>query len=1070
MLLETKLHPPRPKSNLLARESLACLIHRHLDKRLIAVISGAGYGKTTLMGQILEREQLPAMYLSLDPADSDSIRFCQYLVAGLSRLTGSPKRSTIDQSLGAALRQLREDDSLARRPNDFATALINTLAGHHAGDLYIVLDDYHWLDRESPVHALLDYFIDRMPSFVHVMICSRSPLPLPSLPKWRAKQDAFELEQSDLAFKEPELRELMSLAYRAVLPETELHRVLEQTQGWITGIHLIMQAAGMHKSVKETLNGYVAANRPLFEYFASEILAKEDRPVQDFMIQTSLLETLTGPACDHLLERKGSAALLRDLAGRNIFLTETARGQYRHHPLFRNFLGDRLTDPELAHTLQTRAGEFCRKSGLAEQAVEHFLQAGRPEQAAPLIVDLHDQYVGGARFEALGRWFSQLPEEMFDKYPQLLLPLSRWQLEQRRPEEQRQSLQRAATLLEKSGDRGHLCRVLLSLGQTLISDRRLDEAVGTISRGIRLCPPSLAQLRAELYNTCGQAWLWKGRYDRAGNYYRRALKIAQSARLPFEGQVKIMVDLCVLHSRLGDYRTAYQNYRTLISRIKPDYYYLGIGSLYGSAAKAALTVGDPPAAEAFLARGDAVCRQHQDIRSLAALSIIGAQLDFLSKRWEKAERTLSQLAISCESLGSRDYLEAVQRNLAQLCRYRGRTAEAWLMLEPFRESFERPPENYLVLRGLSEKGYLEASEGKKDEAKKTASSIAQAARHLNDRLGTYYAEMILSLACSDRPAEARKHLSRATAMAKRWGYEGLLALEVGNNPALNRLYREAKGSRIVDRLLGPGSNIVSEPSDQKVLSVRLFGSVEFTGPSGRPVAVTWKMRRVGALFAYLAVNRGRLCQVEELLDAFWPTLGAAQAKAKLYQIVCLLRDDLRTALASVGIALEAAGELVVHQSQGYRLAPDLELSLDVEIYDKLWKEHIQMAGPGDPALAEHCRQALALYGNGFLPGAGDPWSEAQREQYYKKYLMIKEKLARNLAAAGQPQAAAVLYEEYLAQEPFAEQVRLEYWKALLAAGNRQRISENHLKYARLLRKELGQPPGAELTAFLRTLG
>jgi len=1069
MLLETKFHRPRPKPSLLVRENLLCLLHRHLDKRLISVISGAGYGKTTLMGQLLERELLPAMFLTLDPSDSDPVQFAQYLLTGLSRLAGGLGRSTIDQSLSDALKGLRSRDSLAGDPAFFATELINVLANHRTGDLYIVLDDYHWLDPGSRVHALMEFFIDRIPAFIHLIICSRTPPPLPSLPKWRSKQDFFELGQSDLEIKEAELRSLMELAYRASLPESELMRVLEQTQGWITGIHLIMQAAGMHKSVKETLNGYVAANRPLFEYFASEILGKEDESTRDFLLQTSVLETMSGPACDYLLQRNGSAKLLRDLERRNVFLTESAPGKYRHHPLFRNYLRDNLTDAERLRMLHARAGQFCERTGLAEQAVDHFLQAGDSDQAAALLVGIHGHYVGVARFETLGRWLSQLPEQAYTEHPQLLLPLSRWQLEQRRPEEQRQTLRNAAAQLEMAGDRAHLCRVLLSLGQTQIADRQLDDAIETISRGIRRCPRSLAQLRSELYNVCGQAWLWKGCYAKAGGLYRKALQTARSNRLPFTGQVKIMVDLCVLNSRIGDYRTAYRDYRTLLSRIQPDYYYLGIGSLYGSAAKAALTIGDLSAAGVILARGEKICRQHSDIRSLAVLSIIRAQLDLFLGRWEEANAALSELSISCESLGSRDFVEAVQRTLAQLYRYRSRPADAWLLLEQFGQSFSKPPENYITLRGLSEKGYLEAAAGNLAEATMTAKMIASGAARLGDHLGEYYAEMIRSLSEIDRPAAAINHFRRALAMARRWGYEGLLALEIANNSTLLNLYQQLPRNRRIDALLGMQAAGQAKPAAKQPLSVRLFGQVEFHRPEKRQVIVSWKMRTIGALFAYLAIHRDRVCTVEELLQGLWPRAGLKKAKAQLYQAVCWLREDLRTGLAKAGLPQAEFGEVIVRQSQGYRLSPELEVELDVERFDRLWKEHIQFADPGQASLADHCRQALELYRNGFLPAAGDPWSEDQREGYYKKYLMIKEKLARHLAAAGQPQSAAVLFEEYLKQEPFAETVRLQYWKALLAVGNRQKLGADHLGYARLLRRELGQPPGPELTTFLRSL-
>lgn len=62
----------------------------------------------------------------------------------------------------------------------------------------LVLDDYHLVDDPS-IHAALDFFINHLPSNLHVLVASRSEPPL-SLARWRASNRLYELRESDLRF------------------------------------------------------------------------------------------------------------------------------------------------------------------------------------------------------------------------------------------------------------------------------------------------------------------------------------------------------------------------------------------------------------------------------------------------------------------------------------------------------------------------------------------------------------------------------------------------------------------------------------------------------------------------------------------------------------------------------------------------------------------------------------------------------------------------------------------------------------------------------------------------------
>lgn len=1066
--LATKFEKPRPKPNLLLRERLLTLVHDNLDKRLIAVISGAGYGKTTLIGQVLEQERLPAVFISLEPADSDPVGFGQCLLAGLSRLAGAEQRSTLDHSLYKALEQLRSNAALAADPVAFATALINELAAHRAEELFIVLDDYHWLEPGSRVHAMVDYLVDRMPAALHLVVTSRVPLPLPSLPKWRSKQDAFELDQSDLVFKDADLRALMERAYRATLPDAELARVLEQTQGWITGIHLIMQAAGMHKSVKETLNGYVAANRPLFEYFASEIVAKENERTRAFLLQTSVLEAMDGDACDHLLQRSGSARLLRELERRNVFITGTASRQYRYHPLFRTYLSDNIPDAAQKQALHSRAARYYHKGGQVEPAVGHYLQAGEFDRAAAVICAHLDKPAYAARYRTIWNWLSLLPPAVYDRHPRLLIQRILWRKELGDPEGEREAIDRAVALLGGTGDKQYLCEALVHQGIALSVSGKPADALNVLSRGIRICPASSRETKGCLHNAAGIAAGWLHQHRRAMGHYRKALGYIRD---PFNRFIA-NCNIGSWHMNQGQYRQALRRFQSIFSSSKLDSFIFELGRASHASVNCALFNGQVGIAERLWEQSWKLCAPFPGVVSTTFLRSSRGLLLLYQSDWDGAAEQFREAASGFRRIGD-GYYEAVQYAFhCRLHRYRRQYGDARGMIDRIASLgyfSGRPGDRNFIVHAF-EKGMTETALGRRDQARRTARAISAYAATIGTTIGRFYADLLMASAAGD--GSGKRYLQRAIAASQRYGYDGILAAEIRYTPGLDRLFQQCTVTmRYRDWLRSiPGdAPTAAPPSPARPLSVKLFGPIEISAPSGKAVPIPWRTRKVASLFGYLAVNRQRLCHREELIDALWPRSDLRTSKRRLYQTVCLLKDNLRTGFHDAGLTDLADADPLVHQSQSYRLSPQLDVELDAELFESIWKERIQFADPGDASLVGHCQQALALYRDGFMAAAGDAWSEERRERFYKMHLMILEKLAHRLQASGRPDEAMMQYAAYLRQEPFAEHVRLQYWKCLESAGRRQQVKKDFGSYVRLLRKELGQPPGPELREFMQRM-
>jgi LuxR family maltose regulon positive regulatory protein len=83
-VLRTRLLPPRLPPNSVPRPELVSRVNRGLEGRLLAIVAGAGYGKTTLLVQALESSPLPWVWVSCDPRLRSPEMLMAHVAAGVA--------------------------------------------------------------------------------------------------------------------------------------------------------------------------------------------------------------------------------------------------------------------------------------------------------------------------------------------------------------------------------------------------------------------------------------------------------------------------------------------------------------------------------------------------------------------------------------------------------------------------------------------------------------------------------------------------------------------------------------------------------------------------------------------------------------------------------------------------------------------------------------------------------------------------------------------------------------------------------------------------------------------------
>jgi LuxR family transcriptional regulator, maltose regulon positive regulatory protein len=411
-LLATKLHVPRTRPGFVVRPRLADRLAQAHEGELTLVCAPAGFGKTALLADWARGGQRPVAWLSLDEADNDPVRFWRHAAAALDTV-----RPGIADRVAALLGGLQ--------PTSFeavVTTLVNELAGV-TEEVVLVLDDYHLIEAPQ-VHASLGFLIDHLPPQLHLVLASRADPPLP-LARLRASGQLVELRERDLRFTPEEAAELLRTTIGPDLPQAAIAALADRTEGWVAGLQLASLSLQGRTDIAAFVAGFSGSHRYVLDYLAEEVLARQPEHLVGFLLETSVLERLSGPLCDAVCGRTDSQRLLEHVERANLFLLplDEVRGWWRYHHLFADLLRARLAreQPERAPELHASAAAWCEQHGLLDDAVRHALAAGDAVWAARLIEQHFDAMLWRSEDVTFRRWLQALPAELVRSRPRLCL-------------------------------------------------------------------------------------------------------------------------------------------------------------------------------------------------------------------------------------------------------------------------------------------------------------------------------------------------------------------------------------------------------------------------------------------------------------------------------------------------------------------------------------------------------------------------------------------------------------------------------------------------------------------------
>ena len=364
-MLLTKLHIPPAGNNVVHRTELFEKLNSGLNRKLILVSAPAGYGKTTLLSDWIIQNKIPAAWLSLDNGDNDPAVFLSYVISGIQ---------SIHKDFGqSALRLLNSPNSPS--VESITSLLINEII-NISQNFLLVLDDFH-LINSGEVIKLVTYLLEHIPGNIHIVILTRSD-PALAVSRLRSQHQLVELRSSTLSFSANDISILFNKKLKFGLSFDDVYSLESKTEGWIAGLQLTALSMSGREDISGYINDLKGDNRYIMDYLMEEVLKIQTDDIKEFLLQTSILEQMSAPLCNTVLNRNDSQVILEILERNNMFVIplDTERTWYRYHHLFADLLKQKFHQrgKSAITELHNNAIEWFKENSMPLLAIEHAIE------------------------------------------------------------------------------------------------------------------------------------------------------------------------------------------------------------------------------------------------------------------------------------------------------------------------------------------------------------------------------------------------------------------------------------------------------------------------------------------------------------------------------------------------------------------------------------------------------------------------------------------------------------------------------------------------------------------------
>ncbi len=1098
VVVKTRITPKKLTENIVSRQRLLNKITENASKNLILITGPAGYGKTTLVLDYLNAKQYAWLYASADIDNFHS--FINYIVHSLKNINNKFGDKTLELADSFSQSDLFNKDG-ANSINAGIGTFVNEFVSVFEDDIYLVIDDLHNITGTDWLNTAFNSLIESFPANLHIIITSRS-VPDFNIARLSAKRNLLKIESSDLNFNHDETEKLLKDIYSVSYNKDDLKLLENKIEGWITGLHLILQAYG--DDFPKITSSKQVIDENIFGYFAEDIYNKLDENVQDFIVSTSLLDSFTPETCDEILQTKGSKKILEDLKKKNIFIESavfhrndnTALTSYSYHNLFKQFLTTKLHEAKTENDIKSLAERIFthyQKNGDYTQAIEFSLYAKDYQKSSELITEHYERLLQEGRYELLWRWLGQLPKEIIDSNVELLflkgklLRFIKNDLEESlkifktvkneaakneslyvsanseiseilhitgKPEE---ALNIFKELYKLNTSPEIKVKIIISLARAYyrLGSKHYDEIIKLLDEGFAISEKNnLQNAVTDIYGIYGRVYLNKGDFIKSLHYFESAVKRENNIYKKFQ----TINNIVLMYAWSGQYKKA-KKYFDETTEIYHQY--------------------NAPIFE-------------RDLVKLTAF------LKFEAGDYEDAVKKFSELAAADLQNNIKSSLPTYYFFICESHIFLNEKDRAKEYLE-FIEKIKEPNDEYLQVEYDHHTAIIEPLKGVNQTEKILLSTLKY-----YESLNSLYSKTQVQFHLADyyykkgNTQTALSYLLECLNTASEKQYNSFLAQHFMQ---MRYLFDFALGNNIHKDYINTIYNIVIDRNSYEWLSdecrkrlnkekiglydiyLSTFGGTEIFVRGNLIPEDKWIRKKSKMLLVYLLINQGVKIQKDKVLGLFFSELSANSAENVFHQAITNIRNAVKpeteikpakeavkskTSSKKSENIVDFSPSYIIYEDKILHMASGYDYKVDVIEFNKM--ANIVKSSETDENIKEKtAKEAIELYKGEFLPGYYDDWIEELRTVLEHKHIELCEELISILRQKNKYDEVIYYSEKLLQADALHEDAYIAAIDAYSRSGNQNMAKK---KFSQLLKNydaEYGEKPSKDVLSQIEKI-
>ncbi|MDW0116960.1 BTAD domain-containing putative transcriptional regulator [Sporosarcina thermotolerans] len=1046
-ILLSKLMPPTPSATYMRRASFVKKMKMAEKVKLTLLHSGAGYGKSSGLAAYFHDTRALYSWFSVTEADDDILPFITYLTESIRRVC---------PHFGDSLSEWDDPDIYPRELylERWLALFMNELFELEK-PFFIVIDDFHYVDHVFQINYLIEKMIGLLPPQIHLVVATRNRPRWSGLVKLKLTGQLTELVEEDFLFSEEEVSVFFEDYFDQVLTSEEAASIIQLTEGWAIAVNLL--AIHVTDAEGDLSVEMKPALQDLFAYLSEEVFNRMMPEEQEWALAFSMFPMFSEELIKDFYGEQ-AALILKELAGRHVFIQSIGEGIYRYHALFQQFLERKwlTVDKQQYEVNQKKAAELYLHRKEQIPAISHALKSGDTNFIGKTILENGAALIKSGQFE----WLLEILKGLSFEMREIYYPLYYFEGEAHRYrafyEKAREAYSKCIQIAEKLGDdyyagraNAGIAHIYLDTIQPGLAESYLMNAILLAEKSEKTTPLEMELLKRQFAENLVNL----GRASAAAEWVEREIHDKSILR---EGNLdarialrrgKLIETQAILSSRVDDSTLpdAHRETDVLLSLI-----YVMTGQTEQAMESAAKGIRLGVAEKSgFIEAVGRIRMGHAKI--LADPTDLITPKEFYIQAIERMDElnvsrgnAEAYMGLSILTTREGNYSEAIQYGKAGLHETE-RVNDGWL--------------SGLIHVGLSIVYFYARNE-------KESESHLQEAERIFKECGDHYGEMVVAfwfMAIYDRLDNDdlfRAYSKQCFSLMMTHHYSFFLSSDTIFGPfdrqsihplvlkAARLLPTEAGIQQVVHFL--QLDEVVSHPGYK--LDVRVLGPFTMYLGFDEVDERKWQRDKAKELFLYLLLNKNRYVPKEEIMQALW--MDADEKSADRDFKVAL--NALLKVIEPVRSAREPSFFILRKQTM-YRLNPRAEIRSDLDQFNQFMEKGLSEKDAKQTV--ESLMKAASLYkGKLFEEKLSVEWIAHQRDQTEQHFIQVIERLAQSFTRLREYGKTIEWAERLLHIEPTWEEAYRLLMYAHYQLQNRPQSIKWYMKCKAVLQEEFAIEP------------